>query len=163
MGSVPVPGLDALATTGLAFTAGGLGLAPVTAVAAGGLRLDASPTAVALLVALAVGPTAVAYTLYFRGLRTVAAGTAAVIMVVEPLTGAGLAAVVLHDRLGLTGAAGGVLLGATVVLAARTASGHARAGVPYKRLLFTRGPLPTHDRAGSGPAGPRGGGERRRP
>jgi len=161
VGSVPVPGLDALATTGLAFTAGGLGLAPVTAVAAGGLRLDASPTAVALLVALAVGPTAVAYTLYFRGLRTVAAGTAAVIMVVEPLTGAGLAAVVLHDRLGPTGAAGAVLLAAAVVLAARTASGHAYAG--YKRLPFRRGPLPTHDRAGSGPAGPRGGGERRRP
>jgi len=64
-----------------------------------------------------VGPTAIAYTLYFRGLRTVAAGTAAVIMVVEPLMGAGLAALVLHDRLGLAGGAGAVLLAVAVVLA----------------------------------------------
>jgi drug/metabolite transporter, DME family len=119
VGSVPVPGLDALSTTGFAFTVGGLGLAPVSAVAAGGLRFDLSPTAVALLAALAVGPTAIAYTLYFRGLRTVAASTAAVVMVIEPLTGAGLAALLLHDRLGPVGAAGALLLAAAVVLASR--------------------------------------------
>ena len=120
IGNRPVPGLDALSTTGFAFAVGGLGLVPV---AAGGLRFDPSPAAVGLLAALAIGPTALAYTLYFRGLGTVAASTAAVILVLEPLTGAGLAALVFHDRLGLAGLVGAGLLTLAVILAARACRG----------------------------------------
>jgi len=116
IGNSPVPGLDALTTTGFAFTLGGLGLVPV---AAGDLVFEPSVTAVVLLAALAVGPTALAYTLYFRGLRTVSAGTAALVLVLEPLTGALLGALVLHDRLGVAGIAGAVLLASAVVLASR--------------------------------------------
>jgi hypothetical protein len=45
-----------------------------------------------LLIALGTGPTAVAYTLYFRGLRTAAASTGALLSLLEPLTGTILAA-----------------------------------------------------------------------
>jgi DME family drug/metabolite transporter len=60
----------------------------------------------------------VAYTLYFRGLRSAAAGTAALLALLEPLTGVILAALILGDRLGGTGIAGAVILAAAVVLTA---------------------------------------------
>jgi DME family drug/metabolite transporter len=122
VGGRPVPGLDELSTTGLGFTVGGLLLLPLAGVTSGlGFRLDGWP--VVLVIALGTGPTAVAYTLYFRGLRTVAAGTAAVMALLEPLTGALLAAVVLGDRLGPAGVAGAVLLGAAVILAGKRPDG----------------------------------------
>jgi len=118
VGTRPVPGLDELSTTGLAFAVGGLLLVPLAG-SAGGLGFGLSPATVGLLVALGTAPTAVAYTLYFRGLRTVAASTAALMALLEPLVGALLAALVLGDRLGVSGVVGAVLLAAAVVLAAR--------------------------------------------
>jgi DME family drug/metabolite transporter len=118
VGGRPVPGLDELSTTGFGFTVGGLLLLPLAGATVGlEFRLDA--WSVGLVLALGTGPTAIAYTLYFRGLRTVAAGTAAVMALLEPLTGALLAALVLRDRLGPTGIAGAVLLCAAVILAAK--------------------------------------------
>ena len=58
-----------------------------------------------------------AYTLYFRGLRTAPAGTAALLSLLEPLTGTVLAAIILGDRLGASGTAGAVILAAALVLA----------------------------------------------
>jgi drug/metabolite transporter, DME family len=55
-------------------------------------------------------PWRVAYTLYFRGLRTAAASTAARLALLEPLTGAILAALLPGDRLGTTGIAGAAIL-----------------------------------------------------
>src|SRR6266702_2238340 len=86
----------AVLTTGLAVT--GLGLL------------------VGLPAALGTGPTAVAYTLYFRGLRTTAASTAARLALLEPLTGAILAALLLGERLSATGIAGAAIIGAAVIL-----------------------------------------------
>ncbi|MGI5213737.1 DMT family transporter [Plantactinospora sp. CA-290183] len=126
VGVRPVAGLDELATTGLGFTVGGLLLAPFAAAGAG-LGFTPGLPALALLVALGTGPTALAYLLYFRGLRTVEAGTAALMALLEPLVGALLAALLLGDRLGPVGLAGAALLGAAVVLAARVP---AAAGVP---------------------------------
>ncbi|OLB66724.1 MAG: hypothetical protein AUI10_01910 [Actinobacteria bacterium 13_2_20CM_2_72_6] len=118
VGGRPVPGLDELSTAGFGFTVGGLLLVPLAGATVGlGFRVDAWP--IALVVALGTGPTAIAYTLYFRGLRTVAAGTAALMALLEPLTGALLAALVLGDRLGPAGIAGALLLGGAVVLAAK--------------------------------------------
>ena len=124
VGGRPVPGLDELSTTGLGFTVGGLLLLPLAG-ATVGLGFHPDAWSVGLVLALGTGPTAIAYTLYFRGLRTVAAGTAAVMALLEPLTGALLAALVLRDRLGPTGVAGALLLAAAVILAAkgRDASG----------------------------------------
>jgi drug/metabolite transporter, DME family len=111
----PVPGLDDLAMTGFGFTIGGLLLMPVAQLA-GGITFRPGPAAFGLLVALGTGPTAVAYTLYFRGLRTVAASTAARLTLLEPLTGTILAALLLGERLSATGIAGAAIIGAAVIL-----------------------------------------------
>ena len=120
-GARPVPGLDELTVTGFGFTLGGLILVPVAA-ALGGPGFRPGAQAVGLLVALGVGPTAVAYTLYFRGLRTAAASTAALLTLLEPLTAAILAAVVLGQRLSTAGMAGAAILMAAVIVTFRGAS-----------------------------------------
>ena len=121
-GARPVAGLDDLTVTGFGFTLGGLALMPLAQLA-GGLGFRPSPAALGLLVALGTGPTAVAYTLYFRGLRSVAASTAALLTLLEPLTGAILAALVLGERLSATGMAGAAVIGAAVILAVRADRG----------------------------------------
>lgn len=118
IGTRPVPGLDDLTATGLGFTLGAAVLIPLAASTFGLSFLPGTAT-IGLLLALGVIPTALAYTLYFRGLRTVPASTATLLALLEPLTGAVLAALVLGDRLGAAGLAGAALLGAAVVLATR--------------------------------------------
>ena len=115
IGARPVRGLDDLTVTGFGFTAGGLALMPVAA-AIGGLSFRPGPEAVGLLIALGTGPTAVAYTLYFRGLRTAAASTGALLTLLEPLTGTILAAFVLGQRLSATGIAGAAVLAVAVII-----------------------------------------------
>ena len=119
-GARPVPGLDELTVTGFAFTLGGLILMPLAA-ALGGLSFRLGPEAVGLLLALGLGPTAVAYTLFFRGLRTTAASTATLLTLLEPLTGAILAAFVLGQRLSATGIVGAAILVAAVLVTVRDA------------------------------------------
>ena len=118
LGARPVPGLHERSAVGLAFAFGGFLLAAFTA-ATTGLTFSPSVHAIGLLAALGVGPTAAAYALYFRGLRSVNASTAAVLALLEPLTAALLAALVLGDRLGLTGIAGAALLAASLIVTAR--------------------------------------------
>jgi DME family drug/metabolite transporter len=110
-----VAGLDDLAVTGFGFTLGGLLLMPLAGLA-GGIAFRPGLAAIGLLVALGTGPTAVAYTLFFRGLRTTAASTAARLALLEPLTGAILAALLLGERLSATGIAGAAIIGAAVIL-----------------------------------------------
>lgn len=114
-GARPVPGLADLAVTGFGFTAGGLAVMPLAA-ALGGLSFRPGPEALGLLIALGTGPTAVAYTLYFRGLRTTPASTGALLTLLEPLTGTVLAAVILGQRLSTTGIAGAAILAAAVII-----------------------------------------------
>ena len=90
---------------------------------AGGLGFRPEPAAIGLLIALGTGPTAVAYTLYFRGLRSAAASTAALLALLEPLTGAILAAVLLAERLGATGIAGAAIIATAVILTVRANRG----------------------------------------
>jgi DME family drug/metabolite transporter len=115
VGARPVPGLDAMSTTGLGFTLGGALLAPL-AMATSGLTFAPTPAAVGLLVAFGLVPTAVAYSCYFRGLRSAAAGVGVLMALLEPVTSAVLSAVLLGERLGASGIAGGVLLCAALVL-----------------------------------------------
>jgi DME family drug/metabolite transporter len=130
LGTSPVPGLDDLTVNGYGFVLGGIVLLPLaviigpdlgfrtapgtgTALSTGtGAALDAGTVldAGALLLALAVFPTAIAYTLYYRGLRTAPASTAALLSLLEPLTAAVLAALFLGDRLGPVGITGAALL-----------------------------------------------------
>jgi len=123
----PVAGLDDLAVTGFGFTIGGLLLMPAAALA-GGIAFRPGLAAIGLLVALGTGPTAVAYTLYFRGLRTVAASTAARLALLEPLTGAILAALLLGERLSATGIVGAAIIGAAVILTVQADRGGGRVG-----------------------------------
>jgi drug/metabolite transporter, DME family len=119
LGARPVPGLDAMTTTGLGFTFGGVLLAPIAATTSG-LAFAPAPAAIGLLLAFGLVPTAVAYSCYFRGLRGTAAGVGVLMALLEPLTSAVLSAVLLGERLGASGIAGGLLLCAALVL---TASG----------------------------------------
>jgi drug/metabolite transporter, DME family len=112
--SSPVPGLDPEAVTGIGFAAGGLVLLPFAAVL-GGLAFRPSAAVIGLLAALAAGPTALAYTLYFRGLRTAPASTGALLSLLEPLTATVLGVLVLGNRLSPAGLTGAVLLAAAVV------------------------------------------------
>jgi len=114
----PVPGLDDLTVTGFAFTLGGLLLIPV-ACAFGRVGFTPTPESIGLVLALGIGPTAVAYTAYFRGLRSAPARTGTLLTLLEPLTGTVLAVLLLGNRLGPAGIAGAVLLGVAVLLAAR--------------------------------------------
>ena len=123
----PVAGLDDLAVTGFGFTIGGLLLMPAAGLA-GGIAFRPGLTAIGLLVALGTGPTAVAYTLYFRGLRTAAASTAARLALLEPLTSAILAALLLGERLSATGIVGAAIIGAAVILTVQADRGGGRVG-----------------------------------
>jgi drug/metabolite transporter, DME family len=114
----PVPGLDDLTVTGFAFTLGGLLLVPV-ACAFGRVGFDPSWASIGLVLALGIGPTAVAYTAYFRGLRSAPARTGTLLTLLEPLTGTVLAVLLLGNRLGPAGIAGAILLGVAVLLATR--------------------------------------------
>lgn len=59
-------------------------------------------------------------TLYFRGLRTAPASAAALLTLLEPLTGTILAVALLGNRLGGAGIAGAGLLGVAVLATVRT-------------------------------------------
>lgn len=135
IGSSPVPGLGDLTVNGYGFSLGGLILVPFAAAAASsggfGLRTGDLLAAAGLLAALVIGPTAVAYTLYYRGLRAESASTAALLTLLEPLTATIGGIVLLGDRLGTVGIVGAVILGAALVRAARApaaSAGPASAG-----------------------------------
>ena len=94
-------------------TVGALALIPL-AVAFGGPLYPAGPHAWAWLGYLGVMTMALAYTLFYAGLRTVPAGSAAIATLLEPVTAAVLAAVAFGERLGVAGTIGGVLVLAAV-------------------------------------------------
>jgi len=116
--AAPVPGLGEETVTGLGFTVGGVLILPL-AVVAGGLAPRPTLAALGWLAALAAGPTALAYLLYFRGLRGAPASTGALLSLLEPLTATVLSVAFLGNRLGPAGIAGAVLLAAAVISGAR--------------------------------------------
>jgi drug/metabolite transporter, DME family len=116
----PVEGLDELVSTGVGFTLGAVALAPLAV--AGGLSFTVTPASIALLLALGIGPTALGYAAYFRGLRTSAAGTAALMALLEPLVGTALAVLILGERLGAAGWVGAALLIVALGLESRSSA-----------------------------------------
>ncbi|RDI43687.1 DMT family transporter [Nocardia mexicana] len=106
--TTPVPGLDPLRTTAFGMLTGGLLLTP--AALAFGMALPIRPSVLLTAAYLGSAPTALAYTAYFRGLRTAAPVFAALAALLEPLTAALLAALLLGDRLGALGWCGAALL-----------------------------------------------------
>lgn len=93
-------------------------LAPIAL--AGGLALPSAASAWGLLLYLGAVPTALAYRLFFAGLRSTSPTVASILTLVEPLTASLLAALAFRERLGVGGLlGGGLLLAAVVVLATR--------------------------------------------
>ena len=111
--SAQVP--DGVPTTTVGFAAGAVLLTPVAVLA--GLDLTTDPLSLALLLYLGLVPTALAYGLFFAGVRAVPAAVASIGTLLEPLTATALAALLLGERLAPTALAGGALmLGAVTAL-----------------------------------------------
>ncbi|MCP2265320.1 DMT family transporter [Promicromonospora thailandica] len=100
---------DPLALTTVATTAGAVGLVPV-ALVGGGPFVTSDPVALGTLGYLGLFTMALAYGLFYTGLRTTRSGAAVVATLLEPVTAAVAAAVVLGERLGLAGVIGSVLI-----------------------------------------------------
>lgn len=106
-----------LALTTVTTTVGALALAPA-ALLAGGPRLTADPQALVLLAYLGLMTMALAYGLLYAGLRTTSSSAAALATLLEPVTAAAVAAVVLGERVGPWGLVGtGLVLVAVAGLA----------------------------------------------
>jgi DME family drug/metabolite transporter len=120
LGRRPVVGLDAPAGIGVGFIVGAVLLASVT-VPTVGLGFTPSAESIGLLAYFGCVPTALAYGLYFAGLRGVPAGSASVIAVLEPVTATVLGVVLLGDRLDV-----GEVIGAGLLCAAAVVAGLSR-------------------------------------
>lgn len=121
LGANPDPDFDDATGTALAFLAGG---AAVLAIASrvGPVTFVPTPGSVALVVALGLIPSAVAYLSYLRGLRTQTGTVGAMVSLLEPLTAALVALVVLGTVLTPLAAVGAVLLTGSVLLTATAPS-----------------------------------------
>ncbi len=144
----PVAGLDPLRTTAFGCLIGGVALVPFAAWPGLAVPVQADVLAVALY--LGAVPTALAYVAYFSGLRSAHPTVAALSALLEPVTAALLAALVLGDRLGIAGWCGAALL-----LAAIAVSHRASATAPAEEPGTGTGtPGTGHPATGAGPAGP---------
>ena len=130
LGRRPVADLDGPTTIGFGFTVGGLLLAAASSLA-GGLGFVPTFGSVGLLLYLGWVPTALAYGLFFVGLRGVSATSAAVVAVLEPLTATVLGVLVLGQRLGVGGVVGAGLLCAAAVLAGLRGSAGTATPAPH--------------------------------
>ncbi|MET8231365.1 DMT family transporter [Micromonospora sp. NPDC005298] len=97
-----------MALTTISTVVGALTLLPLALVA--GPTVPVRPDTLALLLHLGVVTTAVAYALFYAGLRTTPGSVAAVLTLLEPLTAAALAVTLLHEPLPPPVIVGGVLL-----------------------------------------------------
>ena len=117
---------DPLTLTAATSAIGAVALLPLAAVA--GLTFAPSPGTITLLIYLGVITTAVAYGLFYAGLRRVAGSVATVLTLLEPLTAALLAAAILGETLAPAALLGGTLiLAAVVMLAIRPRQRHTSA------------------------------------
>jgi DME family drug/metabolite transporter len=109
--------VDSVALTTCATAAGAVALAPFLGIAAasGEPVLTSDPGTLALLAYLGVATMALSYGLLYAGLRTTSGSAATVATLVEPLSAALLAAVLLGERLTWPALLGGALILAAVV------------------------------------------------
>jgi DME family drug/metabolite transporter len=109
--------VDPVALTTCATAAGAIALAPFLGVAAATSSpvLTTDPGSLALLAYLGVATMALSYGLLYAGLRTTSGSAATVATLVEPLSAAVLAAVLLGERLAWPALVGGALILAAVV------------------------------------------------
>lgn len=119
-----------LTLTTVASVVGALTLLPLAAVS--GLGFTVSVPTVASLGYMGIAATALAYALFFHGLRSTPSEVASVLTLLEPLTATLLAVALIGERLPVAGWAGAALLvGAIAVLyAAPLAPGGGREELP---------------------------------
>ena len=106
-------GVPAGVPVALAGFGGGAMLLTLVALVVG-LHATTEPVSLALLLYLGVVPSALAYGLFFTGLRTVPSPVASIVTLLEPLTATALATAFLGERLALGALAGGLLVLAAV-------------------------------------------------
>jgi DME family drug/metabolite transporter len=94
------------------FAGGAVLLTP--AVLAAGARFPADPVAIAVLLYLGLVPSALAYTLFFTGVRTLPGAVTSIVTLLEPVTATVLATAFLGERLAPGAVVGGLLLLAAV-------------------------------------------------
>ena len=115
VGRVLAPHYSSLHTATVGFAVGALVLLPFAATT--GLALDYPPAAWAMLGFIGLVPTALAYVLFFRGMRHAPAMRASIATMLEPLMAAVLAWAIFGESLGVLGLVGAaLLLGAVFVL-----------------------------------------------
>ena len=105
-------GEDPLVLTGVTSAVGAIVLLPFALVA--GMDVPHDAIANGWLVYIGVVPTVFAYWLFYAGLRSTHSEVAGVLTLLEPLTAAVVAALVLHEALGPAALVGGGLLLAAV-------------------------------------------------
>jgi drug/metabolite transporter, DME family len=103
---------DGIPVTLAGFAGGALLLTPVALVI--GLRFTADPVALGVLLYLGAVPSALAYGMFFSGLRSVPGAVASIVTLLEPLTATALATAFLGERLSPGALAGGLLVLAAV-------------------------------------------------
>ena len=94
------------------FAGGAVLLTPVVLLV--GLRTTTEPLSLAMLLYLGLVPSALAYALFFTGIRTVPGAVASIVTLLEPLTATALATAFLGERLAPAALAGGLLVLAAV-------------------------------------------------
>jgi DME family drug/metabolite transporter len=99
---------DPLVLTGVTSAVATVVLLPFALAA--GLRLPHDGIASMWLVYIGVVPTVCAYWLFYRGLRSTASEVAGVLTLLEPLTAAVVAAIVVHEKLTPAAIVGGALM-----------------------------------------------------
>jgi drug/metabolite transporter, DME family len=100
--------LDPLLLPGVTSTIAAMVLLPFAVVS--GMALPHDAISVGWLGYIGVVPTVAAYWLFYRGLRTTPSEVAGVLTLLEPLTAAVLAAIVVHEALSALAVVGGLLM-----------------------------------------------------
>ncbi|MDR6326183.1 DMT family transporter [Actinoplanes couchii] len=101
-------GVEPLTLTTLSCAIGAVTILPFAAVE--GLTFAPSVTPIALLVYAGAITTALAYALFYMGLRHISGSVAVVVTLLEPLTAALLAVLLIDEPLALSTICGGILL-----------------------------------------------------
>jgi DME family drug/metabolite transporter len=106
--------IDALTLTTVSTGIGALALVPLAL--SGGLTVPLRPSLVLMVIYLGIVTTALAYALFYAGLRTTSGSTAAILTLLEPLAAALLAVLLLGEALPLPALIGGALLLIAIVI-----------------------------------------------
>lgn len=113
--------LGAQRMTVFAFVGAAVLLLPVTTMSVG-VGLGGDAVVFAAMLYLGVLPTALAYRMFFSGLRHISASSAAVLVLLEPLVATALAIPLIGERLTPIGWAGAAMLVAAVLLVSRSSA-----------------------------------------